>query len=231
MIKELLIFGASGALGSGVTETLLKKNYDKIYLFDFSFKGMEINNSNVVKVNVKDLTSEENVSDAFKFVDHSKDKVLFLYSTIGCFAGGKNVWETSSDEIEKMFNMNLKVNFLLAKYFSILVSKSSSGSICFTSAFTGLKAEEKKAAYGLSKASLVHLVKSLSLEGKSINLSANAIAPYIIDTKANREWIKDFDFNTAMKPAEIGELIYCIFNNYHFVTGNILELTNRFQPQ
>ena len=230
MTKELLIFGAGGALGSGVTETLLKKDYDQIYLFDSKFKETDTNNTKVKRIMIKDLTFEENVSEAFKSIYHSKDKIFFLYSTIGGFAGGKTVWETSVDELEKMFNMNLKVSFLIAKYFSILVSKSSSGSICFTTAYTGINAEANKAAYGLSKAALVHLVKSLSLEGREINLSVNAIAPYIIDTKANREWMKDFDFETVMKPKEIGELIYSIFNNYHFVTGNILELTHRFKP-
>ena len=230
MTKELLIFGANGALGSRITQTLSKKDYDRIYLFDFNFKGIDSNNSKVKQIVVKDLTIEENVSDAFNTVAPAKDKVFFLYSTIGGFAGGKTVWETDLEELEKMFNMNLKVNFLLAKYFSVLVSKSASGSICFTSAYTGLKAEANKAAYGLSKASVVHLVKSLSLEGKAINLSVNAIAPYVIDTKANREWMRDFDFDSAMKPGEIGELINSIFNNYHFLTGNILELTNRFNP-
>ena len=38
MTKELLIFGANGALGSGVTETLLKKDYDQIYLFGSKFE-------------------------------------------------------------------------------------------------------------------------------------------------------------------------------------------------
>jgi NAD(P)-dependent dehydrogenase (short-subunit alcohol dehydrogenase family) len=230
MTKGLLIFGASGALGNGVTQTLLEKDYDQIYLFGSGFKEIETNNAKVKQISVKDLTIEANVSEAFKAISPSKDKVFFLYSTIGGFAGGKSVWETSPDELEKMFNMNLKTSFLLAKYFSILVSKSSSGSICLTAAYTGISAEANKAAYGLSKASLIHLVKSLSIEGKAINLSANAIAPYIIDTKANREWMKDFDFDSAMKPKEIGELIYSIFNNYHFVTGNILELTHRFKP-
>lgn len=230
MRKELLIFGANGALGSGVTNTLSKKDYDQIYLFDFNFKEKESKNPKIKQIIVKDLSNEENVAEAFKQVSSSKDKVLFLYSTIGGFAGGKAVWETSPAELEKMFNMNLKVSFLLAKYFSMLVSKSGSGSICFTAAYTGIRAEENKAAYGLSKASLIHLVKSLSLEGKKINLSVNAIAPYIIDTKANREWMKDFDFETVMKPDELGELIYSIFYNYHFVTGNIIELTHRFKP-
>ena len=54
--------------------------------------------------------------------------------------------------------------------------------------------KSKAAAYGVSKAGLIHLVKSLAMEGEKIKLSVNAIAPYIIDTKANREWGKESDF-------------------------------------
>ena len=118
--------------------------------------------------------------------------------------------------------------FFIAKYFSLLVSNSHSGSICFTSAFTGLNPEAGKGAYGVSKAALIHLIKTLSEEGKEIHLSANAIAPFIIDTLANREWMKDADYDSWMKPEEIGELIHSIFNNYNFVSGNVFELKNRF---
>ncbi len=74
MKKELLIFGSSGALGNGVTEVFLGKNYDKIYLFDFKHKG--ITQYNVKKIVVKDLSIEENVKNAFKEVTTSKDTVL-----------------------------------------------------------------------------------------------------------------------------------------------------------
>jgi NAD(P)-dependent dehydrogenase (short-subunit alcohol dehydrogenase family) len=75
---------------------------------------------------------------------------------------------------------------------------------------------------------MIHLVKSLAKEGKEIKLSVNAIAPYIIDTPANRGWMKDSNFENWMKPEEIGELIHSVFNNYNFVTGNIIKLRDRF---
>ena len=111
----------------------------------------------------------------------------------------------------------------------LLVKNSNSGSICFTAAYTGLFPENSKAAYGASKGALIHLVKSLAEEGKDINLSVNAIAPYIIDTPANREWMKNDDFENWMKPEEIGELIQSVFNNYNFVSGNIIKLRDRFK--
>jgi len=224
--KELLIFGASGALGNGVTEVFLKKNYDKVYLFDFKHK--EIEQTNVQQIIVKDLSIEGNVKKAFSEIEPSKEKVFYLYSTIGGFTGGKKIWETETGDFDRMINMNLKTSFLIAKYFSLLVKDSHSGSICLTSAYTGLVAEPGKAVYGTSKAALIHLIKTLAEEGKEINLSANAIAPFIIDTPANREWMKDADFEDWIKPEEIGEYVNSIFQSYNLLSGNIYQLKYRF---
>jgi NAD(P)-dependent dehydrogenase (short-subunit alcohol dehydrogenase family) len=226
MRKELLIFGSSGALGNGVSNVFLKKNYDKIYLFDFKHKG--IRNTNAKQIIVKDLSVEENVKKAFDEVKPSKESFYYLFSTIGGYAGGKKVWETNSECFDRMINMNLKTSFLISKYFSLLVSKSHSGSICFTSANTGLVPEPEKGVYGTSKAALIHLVKTLAEEGKEISLSANAIAPFIIDTPSNREWMKDADYESWIKPAEIGEFVNSIFLSYHLLSGNIFQLKYRF---
>ncbi|MGA9293500.1 MAG: SDR family NAD(P)-dependent oxidoreductase [Ignavibacteriaceae bacterium] len=227
MKKNLLIFGSNGALGKGVTESLSKKDYDKIYLFDHNIEN-NIAGERVSRIKVDDLSVELNVSKAFQNVSASKDELFFLYTTVGGFSGGKSLWETEVSEWDKMINMNLKTSFLIAKYFALLVKNSAGGSICFTAAFTGLNPEINKSAYGVSKSGLVHLTKSLALEGEEINLSVNAIAPYIIDTPANRKWMKDSDFSKWVKPAEIGELAYNLFSSFYFITGNIILLNKRF---
>jgi len=227
MKKELLIFGSNGALGKGVTRILKTKDYDKIYLFDFHLKKGNTDPT-VVQIKIDDLSNEENIKQAFSHIKSSKDTAFFLFSTVGGFSGGKKVWETDLDEFEKMINLNLTTSFLIAKHFALLIKDSHSGSICLTAAYTGLFPESGKAAYGASKGAMIHLVKSLAEEGNEIKLSVNAIAPYIIDTTANRGWMKDADFENWMKPEEIGELIHSLFNNYNFVTGNIIRLRNRF---
>jgi len=240
MKKELLIFGSNGALGKGITSTLLTKDYDSLYLFDFKFDE-EVKQKNfqqdsgpplaekVKMILVKDLSIESNVREAFNNIQPGKDKIFFLYSTVGGFAGGKNIWETEADEFDKMISMNLKTNFLIAKYFSRLVKDSSAGSICFTAAYVAVKEEKKKAAYGAAKSGLVHLIKALALEGKEINLTVNGIAPYIIDTPANRHWMSKANFEEWVKPDEIGELTHNLFTNFYFITGNIIELTHRIK--
>ncbi len=226
MKREVLVFGANGALGQGVTAVLQNRGYDKVYLFDFNIEDQ--NSSGALKINIKDLAVEKNVADAFSRIEPSNEKLFFLYSTVGGFAGGKNLMDTEEDEWNRMMDMNLKANFYISKYFSKLVQKSAGGSICFTAAETGINPEVGKGAYGTSKSALIHLVKTLALEGKAINLSANAIAPYIIDTPANRSWMKNGDYSEWIKPEEIGRFANSLFENFNIVSGNILRLTSRF---
>ena len=199
MKKELLIIGSNGALGKGITKVMLDKDYDKIFLFDSKTNESAAKHQNVVNVQISDLSIEANVEKAFGDIHPDKNKLFFLYTTIGGYSGGEYLWGTNFDEWSKMLNINLTTSFLIAKYFSKLVSESGGGSICFTSAYTGLVPQKKSAAYGVSKAGLIHLVKSLALEGEAIKLSVNGIAPYMIDTEANREWGKESDFQQVDK--------------------------------
>lgn len=214
MKKELLIFGTHGALGTGVSKVLSEKDYDKVHLFSSDTTG--------------DLSVEENVKNVFEGLTPSKDTVFFLFSTVGGYTGGNSVDETGIDDFEKMLNMNYRTSFLLAKYFGVLVRGSAGGSILFTSAMTSLNAASGSGVYGASKRALNALVETLAVEGKEFNLTANAIAPFMIDTPANREWFKG-DTETLLKPEEIGQFVYDIFNNFHFITGNIFKLSERLK--
>lgn len=227
MKKILLIFGANGELGAGVSKVLIQKDYDEIYLFDFKFDNT-FHSDKVKQVLVSDLSDEINVQRAFDNIKEDSNSEYFLFSTIGGFFGGKKIWETSFDELMKMFRMNLLTNFNIAKKFSLLVAKSKSGAIIFTSAYTANHPEENKFAYGMSKSALSYLVKSLSIEGESIKLSSMAVAPFILDTKANREWMSNADFSKWIKPEEVGELVHDLFRNYKINSGNIIDLKLRF---
>ncbi|GMU97085.1 SDR family oxidoreductase [Ignavibacterium album] len=226
MKKYLLIFGANGELGKGVTSVLTTKDFEKIYPFDFKFDN-DFNGDNVHKVIISDLTVESNVQNAFNEIPVETDAQYFLFSTVGGFWGGKKIWETSIEDLMNMIKMNLITNFNLAKYLSTLVQNSTGGAIIFTSAYTANHPEENKFAYGMSKAALSYLVKTLAIEGESIKLSSMAIAPYILDTKANRKWMNNSNFEKWIKPEEVGELIYDLFKNFRINSGNILELKLR----
>lgn len=228
MQTEVLIFGSNGALGKGIAETFLKKDYDKVFLLDFKNDLTNLP-ANAEFIKVEDLSVEENIIRAFDGIKPSGEKLFFLYTTIGGFFGGKKFWETNLDDFENMFKLNINTSFLIAKNFAGIVKDSAGGSAMFTAAYTGITPEKNKAAYGASKASLIHFIKTASAEGAEINMSINGIAPYIIDTPANRGWMADADYGSWLKPAEIGEFTHNIFQNFHFINGNIFEFKHRFK--
>jgi NAD(P)-dependent dehydrogenase (short-subunit alcohol dehydrogenase family) len=244
MEKHLLIFGANGALGQGVTETLLQKDYEKIYLFGShkieipGFEGSnkkealltkgETDTTKIIQIQTGNLSDEAEVVRAFENVKPSRGILYFLFSTVGGFTGGKKIWESDIKDLESMISGNLKTNYLIGKYFSRLVKESAGGSILFTSAMTGLNPEKGKIPYGISKSSLIYMVESLALEGAEIKLTVNAIAPYIIDTPANRSWMGDsYDYESLIKPKEVGDLVHSVFQNFRFVSGNVIRLPGR----
>jgi len=228
MKKHLLIFGSNGALGRGVTEVLVKKEYEMIYLFDS--KPNEYQGKNIENVIVGNFAEEINVMQAFSKIIPSKEIGYFLFSTIGGYTGGKYLWDTDINDLTKMFDSNLKTCFLIGKHFARLVKDSAGGSILFTSAYSGLTAEKGKIPYGVSKSSIIYLAETLALEGVNINLSANVIAPFIIDTPANREWMGDeYDFEQLIKPEDIGEIVHSIFLNYKIISGSVIKLPGKLK--
>lgn len=222
MEKHLIIIGAGGNLGKGASEILLQKNYNKCYLVDSREIELKTKNLSYTYIKCGDLTIEKNVEDVFSNFNSNKDIELFLFSTIGGYSGGKTLWEITSDEFEKRIKVNLFSNFLIGKQFSILAQKSAGSSICFTSAMSSFRKETGKGVYAISKSALNFYVEVLALEGKQINMSANAISPNILDTAENRSWVNDLSLMTS--PEQIGEFVHNIFLNYQTVTGNIFKM-------
>ncbi|MCL4549851.1 MAG: SDR family oxidoreductase [Bacteroidetes bacterium] len=222
MKKIFLLFGSTGDLGKAAVEFFLSQDYDFYYFFarkEFTIVGSK---TNYKVVTASDLTNEESVEKSFSEIKKDNNAAYFLFSAVGGYFGGKNISETSFEDWLEMQNMNLNSAFLISKYFARLVNGTKGGSVCFTSAYSSLNPEKGKSAYIVSKNSLNYLVKSLALEGKEINLSANAVAPFIIDTPSNREWIDNP--KKMVSPEEICSVVQSTFDNYKKVTGNIIQL-------
>lgn len=227
MKKKVIILGARGALGQGITKVLLEKKYDHYYLADFNVDGNE-SRDNITWLSTGDLSAEGKAEEVFSKAETDEATLCFLYSTIGGYTGGKELPDVSESDILKMMNMNYIVSFNILREFSKLVKKSLGGSAVFTTALTSLNPQKGVSAYGSSKAALNYLIKSAAEEGKSYNMSVNAIAPYILDTPANREWLDKEQLPHVINTEEAGLLVHSLYENFHFVTGNIIELSYRF---
>ncbi len=221
MKRILIIFGATGRLGTDAVSFFYNKNYDHYYLVSRSHITHKLT-GNYTNLLSGDLTKEENVDSVFSKIKVDEETEIFLFSTIGTYLGNKYIHEIDYGDWLNILNINLNTSFLIAKHFSKLMLKCYGGSICFTSAYSATKHEAKNIAYGVSKNALNYLIKSLAEEGKMQNFSANAVAPYIIDSEENRKWIDNISY--LISTESICKLVQSVFENYKVTTGNIFEL-------
>lgn len=82
------------------------------------------------------------------------------------------------ESFNRVLNVNLGGSFFLAQRAAKqMIKQSSGGSILFMSSVTGHQAHKKLAAYGMTKAALEMLAKTLVIELSEHGINVNAIAP------------------------------------------------------
>lgn len=87
-------------------------------------------------------------------------------------------FEYKAEDFNTLLNLNLRGSFFLTQAASIEMKKrGASGRILLMSSVTGHQAHKNLAAYGMTKAALEMLAKTLVLELSPYKITINAIAP------------------------------------------------------
>ena len=94
---------------------------------------------------------------------------------------GKPIDETRLADWRRVMSFNLDGAFLTLQA-AMRAMKGAGGSIVLTASAAGLKAEPGIAAYGSSKAAVIHLARIAAKEGAADGIRVNAIAPGGVET-------------------------------------------------
>lgn len=210
-MKNVLITGAAGALGTAVVEKFMSEGYQVLATVDPRM-------GHTLKQNVKtyaaDLTNEAQVNDVVaKAIAENKtiDAALLL---VGGYAGG-NIDTTDGAALRGMMSLNFETAYFVARPIFQQMVKQGGGRIVFIASKTALVSDIGKnhMAYSLSKFLLTKLAELLNAEGASKNVVCAVVAPSTIDTEANRKSMPNADFSKWVKPEAIAEAM-------HFLVGD-----------
>jgi NAD(P)-dependent dehydrogenase (short-subunit alcohol dehydrogenase family) len=103
-------------------------------------------------------------------------------------AAGGTIEELDFDEWRRVMAVNLDGAFLtLRAAMRAIRQGGAGGAIVLTASAAGLKAEPNIAAYGASKAAVIHLARIAAKEGAAERIRVNAIAPGGVETPIWRE--------------------------------------------
>ncbi|XP_078365235.1 dehydrogenase/reductase SDR family member 4-like isoform X3 [Oculina patagonica] len=94
-----------------------------------------------------------------------------------------SILEVSEEAWDKIFDVNLKSAFLLAKDVIPLMEKRGGGSVVFVSSIGGFQPMQGLGAYSISKTALLGLTKVLSNECAHMGVRVNCVAPGLIKTR------------------------------------------------
>jgi 3-oxoacyl-[acyl-carrier protein] reductase len=83
----------------------------------------------------------------------------------------------AKEEFERVIAVNLTGVFLCAKHAFRAMQTAGGGTVLVTAAVGGMRGTPGLGAYGVSKAGVVQMVKTLALEGARFQIRANALCP------------------------------------------------------
>jgi NAD(P)-dependent dehydrogenase (short-subunit alcohol dehydrogenase family) len=108
-----------------------------------------------------------------------------LVNTIGAFRQG-DALSTTPEALQLMIDVNLAPALWMTQAVAPHMTQQGSGAIVHVAARPGIEPLAGMAAYGVSKAALIHLTRILDLELRPHGIRVNAVAPQLLDTAANR---------------------------------------------
>jgi 3-oxoacyl-[acyl-carrier protein] reductase len=139
----------------------------------------------------------------------------------------------SAEALQKVMSVNLGGSFFLAQAAAKQMKMQQvGGSILLMSSVTGHQAHKNLAAYGMTKAGIEMLAKTLVVELSEYQISINAIAPGATVTErttGDEEYIKRWSQITPMRrPAGVADIanaaLFLVAPSSRHITGQTLVI-------
>jgi 2-keto-3-deoxy-L-fuconate dehydrogenase len=172
--RSVLITGAASGIGAACASWLAGHGTAQLVLVDRDSGGLN-------RLGLDAATFVGDVADPalWQRIEAEAGRIDGAVLNAG-IASGSPIAETSLEDWRRVLSVNLDGAFLSLR--TALRLMRDGGSIVLTASVSGLKAEPGTAAYGASKAAVIHLAKVAAKEAAPRGIRVNAIAPGGVDT-------------------------------------------------
>ncbi len=154
-----------------------------------------------------DLAKPDSIAAAVARARGQFGRVDALVNTVGGFRGGRPVHESSPEDWNMVFEVNVRTTLNACRAVIPLMLEQRAGRIINVASRAALVGEALLAAYCASKAAVVRLTESLAAELRYAGVNVNCVLPGTIDTPQNRQAMADGDFAKWVSPEDIAKVI------------------------
>ncbi len=234
--RAAIVTGGSRGIGRAVCLALADLGMDIAVNYAGSANAAAETAALCEEKGVKAITVQADVSTAagadalFEAALAAFGRVDVLVNNAGITRDGL-ILRMSEEDFDQVLNTNLKGAFLCAKKAARIMMKQRYGRIISISSVVGVHGNAGQANYAASKAGLIGLTKSLAKELGSRHITANAVAPGIIDTDmtrvlpeaANAAQLGQIPLGALGQPADIANAVaFLAGEQAGYITGQVL---------
>jgi 3-oxoacyl-[acyl-carrier protein] reductase len=192
-MKVALVTGGSGGIGRACAEALANAGLAVAVGFRSNEVGAKEAVAAIESAGGKaeavriDVTSDDEVSEAFDAIERSLGEVAVLVNAAGLSIDGLAV-RYSTEDWQRTLDSNLSGAFRCARRAMRPMLRARWGRIVnITSVVGALRGNPGQSAYAASKAGLAGMTRSLAREIGSRGITVNAVAPGVIETEMTDE--------------------------------------------
>ena len=181
--KNIIVTGASGGIGSSIIEKL-NDNGANILASGTKIEKLEELKKNFNKIK----TLKFDISQSDKIEEFIENATKELGGSLDCIINNAGITQDnlairmSLEEWQKVININLTSTFLMSKFSIKKMLKNKSGKIVNITSVVGHTGNLGQTNYTASKAGIIAMSKSLSIEYAKKNININCISPGFIKT-------------------------------------------------
>lgn len=191
--KIAIITGSAGGIGKAVALRLGKEGafvalFDQNEMFLQDTMKEFIQQGIPAKSYVVNISMEKEVASAIIRVIEEFGKIDIMINSAGIVGPtSTKITEYSTEEFDRIYEINLKGSFLITKYTLQSMIKTGTGRILLISSISGKEGNPGMVGYSASKSGVIGLVKGVAKEFADTKITVNGLAPAVIRTPMNEK--------------------------------------------
>ena len=204
-----LVTGGSSGIGLGIVNMLTAEGYNVGVL------DVQLDASQQAWGRVVDVSDSEQVNAAI--AEFAEDGLDALVNNAGIVRDNVS-WKMTDKEWQQVIDVNLTGVFNCCRASIPFMRSANKGSIVNIASINGLRGKFGQTNYSAAKAGVIGLTKALAKETARFNVTVNAIAPGMIDTKILE------DMSDAQRESAVNEILLGRIGKVEDVAGAVAFL-------
>jgi len=233
-MKNVLITGATGGIGSAILDIFYKNGFNITAsgTNEDKLKKLQDKYSERVSAIKCDLSDENQINHLVSQAQASCDSIDILINNAGITKD--NVFlRMQKDQWDDVINVNLNSNFLLTKLVIKGMIKKRWGRIVNITSVVAKMGNPGQANYVASKSAIEGFSRSLAQEVASRNITINCVAPGFVDTDIlstiEPEKLKDMTKNIPVgrigTPEDVSNAVFFLSSEESsYITGQVIHV-------